>query len=80
MARVTVEDCLEREENRFALVVLASQRTRQLMKGAASLVHSKNKAAVTALREIATGKVHFDRASNDVVQEWIDYQNKYNVL
>jgi DNA-directed RNA polymerase subunit omega len=80
MARVTVEDCLEREENRFALVVLASQRTRQLMKGAASLVHSKNKAAVTALREIATGKVHFDRASNDVVQEWIDHQNKYNVL
>jgi DNA-directed RNA polymerase subunit omega len=80
MARVTVEDCLEREENRFALVILASQRTRQLMKGAAALVHSKNKAAVTALREIATGKIHFDRASNDVVQEWIDYQNKYNIL
>src|SRR6266852_4618974 len=51
MARVTVEDCLEREENRFALVVLAAQRTRQLMKGSPALVHSKNKAAVTALRE-----------------------------
>ena len=50
MARVTVEDCLEREENRFALVVLASQRCRQLMKGSAPLVHSKNKPAVTALR------------------------------
>ena len=43
MARVTVEDCLEREENRFALVILAAHRTRQLMKGAPPLVHSKNK-------------------------------------
>ena len=34
MARVTVEDCLEKEENRFALVVLAASRTRSLMKGA----------------------------------------------
>ena len=57
MARVTVEDCLEREENRFALVVLAAQRTRQLMKGATPLVHSKNKASVTALREIAAGNI-----------------------
>jgi DNA-directed RNA polymerase subunit omega len=72
MARVTVEDCLEREENRFALVILAARRTRQLMKGATPLVHSKNKAAVTALREIAAGKVHFDRPSNVAVQEWIE--------
>lgn len=76
MARVTVEDCLEREENRFALVVLASQRCRQLMKGSSSLVPSKNKAAVTALREIAAGKVHFDRASHDAVSEWIERQTK----
>jgi DNA-directed RNA polymerase subunit omega len=72
MARVTVEDCLEREENRFALVVLAAQRTRQLMKGATPLVHSKNKASVTALREIAAGKIHFDRPTFDVVQEYIE--------
>jgi DNA-directed RNA polymerase subunit omega len=76
MARVTVEDCLEREENRFALVVLASQRTRQLMKGAPALVHSKNKAAVTALREIAAGKVHYDRASHGAVQEYIEELNR----
>ena len=76
MARVTVEDCLEREENRFALVLLAAQRTRQLMKGSPPLVHSKNKAAVTALREIATGRIHFDRTSNDVVQEWIEVQHR----
>ena len=76
MARVTVEDCLEREENRFALVVLAAQRTRQLMKGSPALVHSKNKAAVTALREIAAGKVHYDRASHDAVVEFIHEQNR----
>ena len=80
MARVTVEDCLEREENRFALVILAAQRTRQLMKGAQALVHSKNKPAVTALREIAAGKVHFDRASNEVVQEWIHVQNEKGLI
>ena len=76
MARVTVEDCLEHEENRFALVVLAAQRTRSLMKGASALVHSKNKAAVTALREIAGSKVHFDRATNDAVQEYIEELHK----
>ena len=76
MARVTVEDCLEREENRFALVVLAAHRTRQLMKGATPLVHSKNKAAVTALREIAAGRVKFDRSSHEAVQEWIESQRK----
>ena len=38
MARVTVEDCLEQEENRFALVLLAANRTRQLMKGGQPLV------------------------------------------
>ena len=64
MARVTVEDCLEKEENRFALVILASQRTRQIMKGARVLIDThkhRTKAAVLSLREIATGKVKFDR-------------------
>jgi DNA-directed RNA polymerase subunit omega len=76
MARVTVEDCLEREDNRFALVVLASQRARQLMKGSAPLVQSKNRAAVTALREIAAGKVHYDRPSHDAVVIYIEELNK----
>jgi DNA-directed RNA polymerase subunit omega len=76
MARVTVEDCLEREDNRFALVVLASQRARQLMKGAGALVSSKNKAAVTALREIAGGKVHYDRPSHDAVEVYLEEINR----
>lgn len=80
MARVTVEDCLDREENRFALVVLAASRTRHLMKGAEPLVKTKNKAAVTALREIAAGKVHFHRNSQEVVNEWVVQQNKANLL
>jgi len=74
MARVTVEDCLEREENRFALVVLAAIRCRQLMKGADPLVKTKNKPAVTSLREIASGRVHFSRNSHDVVNEWVRQQ------
>ena len=62
MARVTVEDALPHVDNRFALVLLASKRARQLMAGAQPLVdHSKNKAPVLSLREIATGKVKFDR-------------------
>lgn len=71
MARVTVEDCLEHEENRFALVVLASRRTRQLMKGAPALVSSKNRAAVTALREIAAQTVRYNRAVKEAVEEFI---------
>ena len=72
MARVTVEDCMEVCDNRFALVLLASRRTRQLMKGSPQLVHSKNKAAVTSLREIADRKVYYSREVRDVVQQYID--------
>ena len=59
MARVTIEDCLEYVENRFALVHLASQRSRQLLKGSSPLVDCRNKYVVTSLREIAGQKSHF---------------------
>lgn len=71
MARVTVEDCLEHEENRFALVILAARRTRQIIKGAPALVHSKNRPIVTALREIADKKVYFSRPVKGAVEEYI---------
>ena len=62
MARVTVEDCLPMVDNRFALVLLGAKRARQLMAGARTIVEgSKNKPAVLSLREVATGKVRFDR-------------------
>ena len=60
MARVTVEDCLEKVENRFALVILAAERARQLAHGAHAMTECDNKPAVTALREIAAGQVRFD--------------------
>jgi DNA-directed RNA polymerase subunit omega len=72
MARVTVEDCLDHEDNRFALVVLAAGRARQLMKGGPALVRGDNKPAVMSLREIAAGRVHFHRDSLEVVREWLD--------
>jgi DNA-directed RNA polymerase subunit omega len=71
MARVTVEDCLEQEENRFALVILAASRTRTLMRGEPAMVNARNKPAVMALREIAAGKVRFHRESSEVVAEYI---------
>ena len=57
MARVTVEDCLEKVDNRFGLIHLAAQRVRQLRKGAKPLVVCKNTDIVVSLREIAAGNV-----------------------
>jgi DNA-directed RNA polymerase subunit omega len=60
MARVTIEDCLKHVDNRFALVILGTKRARMLMSGVEPTMRSKNKALVTALREIAAGRVVFD--------------------
>ena len=61
MARVTVEDCLDKVTNRFALVLLVAKRAKQLMKGAEMTVATKgNKIIVGALREVAAGNVVFD--------------------
>ncbi len=58
MARVTVEDCLEHVDNRFTLVRRATQRARQMHRGAQALVPDEDdKNTVIALREIAAGKV-----------------------
>ncbi|UCB48828.1 MAG: DNA-directed RNA polymerase subunit omega [Deltaproteobacteria bacterium] len=57
MARITVEDCLQKVNNRFALIHMAAKRVRQLRKGAEPMVVSKNRDVVISLREIAAGKV-----------------------
>lgn len=57
MARITIEDCQERVNNRFLLVQMAIKRIQQYRQGYEPLVESKNKEVVTALREIAAGKV-----------------------
>ena len=71
MARVTVEDCLEHEENRFALCILAAKRTRQLNRGVPALVESKNRAAVTSLHEIAAARVKYSRQVRTLVEDHI---------
>jgi DNA-directed RNA polymerase subunit omega len=63
MARITVEDCLEKigDDNRFSLVHLAVERVKQRRQGAPLLIPArKNKEVVMALREIAAGAVSFD--------------------
>ena len=57
MARITVEDCLKKVDNRFTLIHMAAKRVRQLRKGAEPTVVSKNKDIVVALREIVAGHV-----------------------
>ena len=73
MARVTVEDCLPMVDNRFALVLLGAKRARQLMAGARPVLEtSKNKPPVLSLREIATGKVKFDREVREALSGKFD--------
>ena len=62
MARVTVEDCLDHVDNRFALVMRATRRARQMHRGADALVEEdSDKSTVVALREIADGLVTDER-------------------
>ena len=70
MARITVEDCLEQVENRFELVHLAAERTKQLRRGSKSMADTpENKEIVQALREIAAGKVSFENIGDLNVPE-----------
>jgi DNA-directed RNA polymerase subunit omega len=57
MARITVDDCIHRITNRFELTLAATYRARQIAQGSQPMVDSKDKPTVTALREIAAGKV-----------------------
>ncbi|XPV77297.1 MAG: DNA-directed RNA polymerase subunit omega [Desulfovibrio sp.] len=66
MARITVEDCLDQVGNRFLIVQMAIDRVKQYREGYEPLIESTNKEAVTALREIAAGKVIPDQELPDV--------------
>lgn len=60
MARITVDDCLEKIPNRFQLTLVAAYRARQLHNGSepqVSVQNTRDKSTVIALREIAAGKV-----------------------
>ncbi len=73
MARVTVEDSLEKVENRFELVLLAAKRARDISMGAESLVAEENdKPTVIALREIAEDFIDSDYGKKKPVTENTD--------
>ena len=68
MARITVEDCLEKIENQYDLVLLAKERTSQLNSGAEMLVEEDNdKNTVVALREIGDGKITVEELKNNSI-------------
>jgi len=71
MARITVEDCLNRINNRFEMVLTATKRARQVANGAEPMVEEENdKPTVIALREIADGLIDPERV--DVLQAEIE--------
>lgn len=71
MARITVEDCLRHVNDRFKLVLLASERTRELDSGAKSdRTATGDKNTVTALREIASGEVACDDLYNAAIMRF----------
>ena len=83
MARITVEDCLENIQNRFALVMVAAQRVQDLKDNNAPLIedYRDNKEIVTALREIASGKVsipegHLEERFEQVMRESVVYDTE----
>lgn len=68
MARVTIEDCIDKVDNRFELVLMASHRARAITSGANILVARDNdKNPVVALREIADSKLQPDDLREDVI-------------
>ena len=69
MARVTVEDCVERIPNRFELVLLAAQRARNLSRGEElTLERDNDKNPVVALREIAESTISLEKLHGDLVK------------
>lgn len=80
MARVTVEDCLDKIDNRFALVLLVAKRAKQILRGSEPTVSGKgNKFVVTALREVAKGNVSFE-IEGDMTDDIESDLNKGRVL
>ena len=68
MARITVEDCLDKVESQYDLVLLAKERTSQLNSGSEMLVEEDNdKRTVIALREIAGGKLSVEELKKNAI-------------
>jgi len=77
MARITVEDCLEKIDNQYDLVLLARERTAQLNSGELPLVKEDNdKTTVISLREIADGKVAIKNLEDSAINKLRIQQEK----
>jgi DNA-directed RNA polymerase subunit omega len=73
VARITIEDCLKRVNNRFILVNMAAKRVRQIREGSEYLVSSpKNEDIVVSLREIAAGKITIREDKEEEIKEEIE--------
>ena len=71
MARITVEDCIDKFESRFELVLVASNRARKLHSGENPTVEKDNdKNTVIALREIADGTINVDKLKDNLIEEY----------
>ena len=69
MARITVEDCLEKVDNQYDLVLLAKERTVQLNSGAPMLVEEDNdKRTIISLREIGDGKISVEELEQNAIK------------
>ena len=69
MARITVEDCLEKVDNQYDLVLLAKERTVQLNSGSEILVEEDNdKRTIISLREIGDGKIQIDELEKSAIK------------
>ena len=71
MARITVEDCIDKFESRFELVLVASNRARKLHSGESPTIEKDNdKNTVIALREIADESIEIETMKNNLVEEY----------
>lgn len=76
MARITVEDCLDKTFSRFSLVMLVARRAKQLIKGADATVKMRsNKDVVIALREVAAGNVFYAVGSDTGADKEIAFKD-----
>ncbi len=79
MARITVEDCIDKFESRFELVLVASNRARKLHSGENPTIERDNdKNTVIALREIADETIEIDKMKNNLIEEFqtVSIQNE----
>ena len=79
MARITVEDCLEKVDNQYDLVLLAKERTVQLNAGSPMLVEEDNdKRTIISLREIGDGKLMLKKLKQVPLKDFEKNQMKLN--